>query len=231
MKNKKLILVRHGQSKWNLENKFTGWYDVSLSTQGIIEAKKAGRMLKKENIKFNYCYTSLLYRSIKTMWTILEEMKLYWLNIEKNWKLNERHYGKLQGLNKLDVEKKYGKEQVSLWRRSFDVSPPILTDIHSTYSGFDKRYEKINKFIFPQTESLKDTLNRIILFYNEYIYKKIINNNNIIIVAHGNSIRALSKHIENLSDRQVEMLNIPTGIPIIYNFNHENKFVNKYNLF
>lgn len=226
MYKNKLVLIRHGESIWNSENKFTGWHDVSLSIKGKKEAKKAGKILKEKNFIFDYAYTSFLKRSIYTLWYILKELNLCWIPVIKSWKLNERHYGLLQGLNKDKITKKYGKEIVEKWRRSFSISPPPLSKKSKYYPGNELKYSHLNDKELPLTESLKDTSKRVLAYWQEEIISKIKEKKNIILIAHGNSLRALIKHLDNLSEEEVFHLNIPTGIPIIYKFN-ENLVVEK----
>ena len=213
---KRLVLLRHGQSLWNLENKFTGWTDVDLSDQGIKEAHRAGKLLKSEGYSIDVAYTSLLKRAIRTLWIVLDELDLMWIPVHRSWRLNERHYGALQGLNKSDMVEKYGFEQVQIWRRSYDIPPPALAETDSRHPGYDQRYASMKKEQLPCTESLKDTLNRVLPYWNETIVPKLVEGKNILISAHGNSIRALVKHLDNISDEDIVGLNIPTGIPLVY---------------
>lgn len=224
---KKIVLVRHGQSMWNLENRFTGWIDIDLSLKGIREAEMAGKKLKEAGFTFDLAYTSVLKRAIKTLNIILDKMDLDWIHIYKNYRLNERHYGGLQGLNKSETAKKHGDEQVHIWRRSFDIKPPenLNREIYK-----DARYKHIPADKLPNTESLKTTIERVLPFWKSIIVPEIEINNKIIIVAHGNSLRALIKHIENISDEEIVNLEIPTGRPIIYEFNEDLKFLDKYYL-
>lgn len=221
MCTKKIVLLRHGESQWNKENKFTGWCDVDLSENGFEEAKKAGKKLKNEKYFFDIAYTSLLKRAIHTLWCVLDELDLSWIKVEKTWRLNERHYGSLQGLNKKETEKKYGKEIVQQWRRSFYVIPPQLSKDNIFYPAKELKYQKLNKKNIPLSESLKLTYDRVIPFWEKKILPQIKKNKKIIIVAHGNSLRALVKYLEKLNDDEIFKLNIPTGIPIIYTFNKE----------
>jgi 2,3-bisphosphoglycerate-dependent phosphoglycerate mutase len=213
---KRLVLLRYGQSRWNLENKFTGWTDVDLSDQGIKEAHRAGKLLKSEGYSIDAAYTSLLKRAIRTLWIVLDELDLMWIPVNRSWRLNERHYGALQGLNKSDMVEKYGFEQVQIWRRSYDIPPPVLAETDSRYPGYDQRYASMKKEQLPCTESLKGTLNRVLPYWNETIVPKLEEDKNILISAHGNSIRALVKHLNNISDEDIVGLNIPTGIPLVY---------------
>ena len=211
----KLILVRHGQSMWNLENRFTGWTDVELSENGIEEAKQAGIILKEQGYTFDMAYTSLLKRANDTLDYILKELNLD-IPIKYTYKLNERHYGALQGLNKDETKEKYGEEQVKLWRRSVDVRPPSLTYDDPRYPGNDEKYSNLTKEELPLTENLNDTIKRVVEYYNEEIVKELKNNKKIIIVAHGNSLRGLIKYLDNLTDEEVINLELDTGRPICY---------------
>ena len=212
----KLVIVRHGQSIWNLENKFTGWTDVDLSENGIKEAKKAGKILKSNNYKFDIAYTSLLKRAQETLKYILEELDETNIEIKESYKLNERHYGALQGLNKDETRKKYGDEQVKLWRRSMFIKPPALSLDDERYPGNDIKYKDLNKEELPTTENLQDTINRVIDYWNSDIKKDLLNNKNVIIVAHGNSLRGLIKYLDNVSNEEIMNIELPTGRPICY---------------
>ncbi len=213
---KRLVLLRHGQSLWNLENKFTGWTDVDLSDQGIKEAHRAGKLLKSEGYSIDAAYTSLLKRAIRTLWIVLDEMDLMWIPVHRSWRLNERHYGALQGLDKQDTANKYGYEQIQIWRRSYDTPPPALAETDSRHPSCDPRYSHLQKEELSCTESLKDTLNRVLPYWNEAIVPKLMEGKKVLISAHGNSIRALVKHLDNISDEDIVGLNIPTGIPLVY---------------
>ena len=212
----KLVIVRHGQSIWNLENKFTGWTDVDLSENGIKEAKEAGKILKSKNYKFDIAYTSILKRAQDTLKYILEELDETNIEIKKSYKLNERHYGALQGLNKDETRKKYGDEQVKLWRRSMFIKPPALSLDDERYPGNDIKYKDLNKEELPTTENLQDTINRVIDYWNSDIKKDLLNNKNVIIVAHGNSLRGLIKYLDNVSNEEIMNIELPTGRPICY---------------
>lgn len=212
----KLVLVRHGQSIWNLENRFTGWTDVPLSDQGIKEAKEAGMVLKEKGFTFDLAFTSVLKRAEDTLNYILKEMNLSDIEIRHSWRLNERHYGALQGLNKDDTKKKYGEEQVKLWRRSADVRPPALTKEDERYPGHDPKYKDLTEEELPTTENLIDTINRVIHYWNTDIKQELENGRQVIIVAHGNSLRGLMKYLDNMSDEEVMNLEIETGNPILY---------------
>jgi 2,3-bisphosphoglycerate-dependent phosphoglycerate mutase len=213
---KKLVLLRHSQSLWNLENKFTGWTDVDLSEQGIREAHQAGKVLKAEGYTFNVAYTSVLKRAIRTLWIVLDEMDLMWIPVHRSWRLNERHYGALQGLNKKATAQKYGAEQVHIWRRSYDVRPPALAVTDPRHPRFDPRYADLKEEELPCTESLKDTLNRVLPYWNNAIVPSLREDKTILISAHGNSLRALVKYLDNIPDEDIMELNIPTGIPLVY---------------
>jgi 2,3-bisphosphoglycerate-dependent phosphoglycerate mutase len=217
----KIVLIRHGESEWNKANLFTGWTDVDLSAQGKIEARNAGQLLKENGFSFDYAYTSLLKRAIRTLWIVLDAMDLLWIPVEKSWRLNERHYGALQGLNKAETALKYGEEQVHLWRRSYDLQPPALELSDPRYPGNDPRYSNLSPNEIPLTESLKDTVARFIPYWEQSIVPMIKDNKKIIIAAHGNSLRALIKHLEQLSDQEILNLDIPTGTPLVYELDQE----------
>ena len=224
----KLVLVRHGQSIWNLENKFTGWTDVSLSENGIKEAKDAGIILKEKGYTFDLAYTSVLKRAEDTLSYILEEMNLNNIEIRHSWRLNERHYGALQGLNKAETSEKYGSEQVKLWRRSADVRPPALKKTDPRYPGNDPKYKDLKEEELPTTENLMDTIKRVIEYWNSDIKEELLNNRKIIIVAHGNSLRGLMKYLDNMSDEEVVALEIETGNPICYELDNNLKPIKHY---
>ena len=227
---KQLILLRHGESTWNLENRFTGWTDVGLSEKGIAESHAAAKLLKESAIAFDLCYTSVLTRAIKTLWIVLEDMDLMWLDVIKNWRLNERHYGALQGLNKSEMAKKYGDEQVFIWRRSFDVPPPALDKNDPRWPGNDPRYKNLSEKDLPVCESLKDTITRVMPYWHNEIATKIKQGRKILIAAHGNSLRGLIKFLDNVSDQDICELNIPTGIPLVYELDDNLKPLKKYYL-
>ncbi len=222
----KLILLRHGESLWNMENRFTGWTDVDLSIKGIEEAINAGKILLKNNVAFSVAFSSVLLRANKTLDLVLKEMNLS-VPVYYSYRLNERHYGALQGLNKDETKKKYGEEQVRIWRRSYDVRPPELTYDDPRYPGNDLKYKDLSKEELPLTECLKDTLNRVLPYYNNEIKKYLLNGDNVLIVAHGNSIRSIIKYIENISDEDIMNVEIPTGVPYIYEFDNELNIINK----
>ena len=227
---KKLVLVRHGESAWNLENRFTGWTDVDLSPKGVEEAKAAGRLMKEEGYDFDLCYTSYLKRAIHTLNYALDEMDRAWLPVIKTWKLNERHYGALQGLNKADTAAKYGEAQVKIWRRSFDIQPPVLEPEDDRNPAKQLMYRNEAADELPLTESLKDTIARAVPYYEEVILPHILAGERVIIAAHGNSLRALVKYFEGLTDEEIVGVNIPTGVPLVYELDDEGKFLNRYYL-
>ncbi|HOD17671.1 MAG TPA: 2,3-diphosphoglycerate-dependent phosphoglycerate mutase [Candidatus Cloacimonadota bacterium] len=218
---KQIVLIRHGESVWNKENLFTGWTDVDLSEKGIREAHTAGSKLKSEGYNFDECWTSVLKRAIRTLWIILDEMDLMWLPIYHDWRLNERHYGALQGLNKSETARKFGEEQVKLWRRSYDVPPPPLEKTDPRWPGHEAKYKNLTETQLPLTESLKDTYHRAVPFWNEIIVPRLKAGKSMLISAHGNSLRAIVKYLDNISDTDIPELNIPTGIPLIYQFDDE----------
>jgi 2,3-bisphosphoglycerate-dependent phosphoglycerate mutase len=210
----KLVLVRHGQSKWNLKNLFTGWTDVDLTKQGKLEAQQAGEIINQLDFKIDVAYTSLLKRAIHTLWVILDEIDRAWLPVHRDWRLNERHYGSLQGLDKSETTKKFGKDQVHLWRRSYDIKPPELATNDKRHPINDERYININEL--PASESLATTLIRVQECWEDFILPELRNDKNILIVAHGNSLRALVKMLDNISEEEITQFNIPTGVPILY---------------
>ncbi len=225
-----IVLLRHGQSVWNLENRFTGWTDVDLSDQGIREARAAGQLLNAEGYSFDLAFTSVLKRAIRTLWIVLDEMDLMWIPVHRSWSLNERHYGALQGLDKQDTANKYGSEQVQIWRRSYDVSPPALAETDSWHPSFDQRYASLKKEELPCTESLKDTLRRVIPYWHKAIVPHLIEDKRVLICAHGNSLRALVKHLNNISDDDIVGHEIPTGISLIYELDSDLKVKSHYYL-
>ncbi|HNR11330.1 MAG: 2,3-bisphosphoglycerate-dependent phosphoglycerate mutase [Nitrosomonas europaea] len=227
---KKLVLLRHGESIWNQENRFTGWTDVDLTPKGLKEAEEAGRLLRENGFSFDIAYTSLLKRAIRTLWIALDEMDQMWTPIELNWRLNERHYGALQGLNKAETAKQYGDEQVLVWRRSYDIRPPSITINDERYPGFDLRYRNMSSGDIPLAESLKDTVARFLPYWNQSIAPQIKGEKKVIIAAHGNSLRALIKHLDNISDQDILNCNIPTGIPLVYELDDDLKPLNSYYL-
>ena len=216
MSTGKLLLLRHGQSIWNLENLFTGWVDVDLSEQGRQEAQEAGRLLKAEGIAFDIAFTSVLKRAIRTLWMALDEMDMMWLPVERTWRLNERHYGALQGLNKAQTVEKHGADQVRVWRRSYDIPPPPLPQTDPGHPRFDRRYADVPAGELPSAESLKDTLARVLPFWNARIAPELLAGRNVLVAAHGNSLRAIVKMLDGMSDTEIVELNIPTGVPLLY---------------
>jgi 2,3-bisphosphoglycerate-dependent phosphoglycerate mutase len=227
---RKLVLLRHGQSLWNLENKFTGWTDIDLSDQGIQEAHQAGVLLKSEAYTFDVAYTSYLKRAIRTLWIVLDEMDIMWIPVYSSWRLNERHYGALQGLNKKSTAEKYGFEQVHSWRRGYAVVPPLLDETDFRHPRFDLRYATLKKEELPGAESLKDTLKRVLPYWHETIAPSLSQDKRVLISAHGNSLRALVKYLDNISDEDIVELNIPTGIPLVYELDDHLRVINHYYL-
>ena len=227
---KKLVLLRHGESVWNRENRFTGWIDVGLSEKGTAEALEAGRVLSREGFVFEVAYTSVLKRAIKTLWLALEEMDLMWLPVHHSWRLNERHYGALQGLNKTETVEKHGMEQVKIWRRSYDVPPPPLTEDDPHYPGRDPRYAGVPKDELPLTECLKDVVDRFLPLWHETIAPEVASGRRVLIAAHGNSLRALVKYLDNIAEDEIVGLNIPTGIPLVYELEDDLKPIRHYYL-
>ncbi|WP_099203425.1 2,3-diphosphoglycerate-dependent phosphoglycerate mutase [Miniphocaeibacter massiliensis] len=227
---KKLVLVRHGQSKWNLENKFTGWVDVDLSEEGYKQAKEAGKKVKEANIEFDVAYTSVLQRAIKTCYLILEESRQLWIPEVKSWRLNERHYGALQGLNKKETAEKYGDEKVHEWRRSYDVLPPLQNAESEENLINDRRYKNLPKGTVPLGENLKVTLERVIPFWEDEIAPALLDDKTVLVAAHGNSLRAILKHIEGISDDDIMGVEIPTGEPLVLELNDDLTVNNKYYL-
>ena len=226
----KLVLIRHGESLWNLENKFTGWTDVDLSENGLKEARMAGKILKENGFTFDIAYTSVLKRAIRTLWIALHEMDLMWIPVYKSWKLNERHYGALQGLNKADTAEKYGEEQVHKWRRFVNVKTPELTKDDPRYAGHEVKYKDLNENQIPLTENLADTEKRVLEEWNENIVPNLKSGKRIIISAHGNSLRALVKYLDNISSDGIASLNIPTGTPLVYELDDDLKPITHYYL-
>ena len=226
----KLVLVRHGQSKWNLENRFTGWTDVGLTEQGRAEALEAGKLLKDDGYVFDVAYTSVLRRAIQTLWIILQEMNLEWIPVANAWQLNERHYGNLQGLNKAEMAEKFGEEQVHIWRRSYDVPPPALEETDERHPKHDPRYASLTAEQLPATESLKITLERVLPYWHSTLVPAVTSGKRVIVAAHGNSIRALVKYLDNISDEEITGLNIPTGLPLVYDLGEDLKPIKSYYL-
>lgn len=219
----KIVLLRHGESEWNKENRFTGWTDVPLSQNGVAEAISAGRLLKNEGYSFNLAFTSVLKRAIKTLWLALEEMDEMWIPVIKSWRLNERHYGALQGLNKAETAEQYGDGQVKIWRRSYDVPPPLLDKNDERYPAFDPRYADLNPDEIPAGECLADTVKRVMPYWDGVIVPEILGGKKIIIAAHGNSLRALVQYLDEMSEAEIMELNIPTGIPLVYELDRDMK--------
>jgi len=217
----KLILVRHGQSTWNVENLFTGWTDVDLSEQGRVEAVQAGRELLKEQLPIDIAFTSVLKRAIRTLWLLLDEMDRMWIPVERSWRLNERHYGALQGLNKAQTAAQHGEAQVKIWRRSYDIPPPPLGADDPRHPRFDPRYAGVDPHELPATESLKDTLQRVLPFWHSRIAPELRRGRNVLVAAHGNSLRAMVKMLDQVPESEIVELNIPTGVPLLYELNDE----------
>lgn len=226
----KLVLIRHGESTWNLDNRFTGWTDVDLTPTGIEQAKSAGHLLKAEGFEFDVAYTSVLKRATRTLWHVLDEMDRTWLPVVNSWRLNERHYGALQGLNKADVAQQYGDDQVLLWRRSYDTPPPALEATDPRCERGDLRYAKLPPEQIPLTECLKDTVARVMPFWNEALAPALQRGKRVVVAAHGNSIRALVKYLDNISDEAIVGLNIPNGIPLVYELDDNLKPLRHYYL-
>jgi 2,3-bisphosphoglycerate-dependent phosphoglycerate mutase len=226
----KVVLLRHGESVWNKENLFTGWTDVDLSEKGRKEAGEAGRILKQQGHSFDVAYTSVLKRAIRTLWIALDEMDLMWIPVIRDWRLNERHYGALQGLNKAETAAKYGEQQVKIWRRSYDIRPPALEENDSRYPGHDRRYKGLSKNQLPLTECLKDTVERFLPCWNEIIGPDVRSGRSVLITAHGNSLRALVKFLDNIPETEITELNIPTGMPLVYELDDDLKPLNRYYL-
>ena len=227
---KKLVLVRHGQSEWNLQNRFTGWKDVDLSPKGIEEAKAAGALLKEKGYSFDHAFSSYQTRAIRTCLTILDELDELWIPMTKSWKLNERHYGALQGLNKSETVEKHGEEQVHIWRRSYDITPPPLEENDERHAKFDPRYKDLDPSDIPATESLATTLVRVLPYWEETIVPVLKESDSIIIAAHGNSLRALIKHLDNIADDKITSLEIPTGQPLVYEMSDDLNVIESYYL-
>lgn len=222
-----LVLVRHGESQWNKENRFTGWVDVDLSDKGRIEAKQAGQLLNAEGFRFDQVYTSVLKRAVHTLWIVLDELDAAYLPVETTWRLNERHYGGLQGLNKAETAEKFGEEQVKIWRRSYNTPPPLLTNEEVEAQRQEPRFQSIPKVDFPRGETLKTTLDRLLPVWSGEIAPLIQKGKRVLIVAHGNSLRALVQHLEHISEDQIMELNIPTGIPLVYDLDEKLNFISK----
>lgn len=226
----KLVLMRHGESQWNLENRFTGWTDVDLTDTGRQQARQAGQLLKQEGFEFDQAYTSVLKRAIRTLWIVLDELDLMHLPITPTWRLNERHYGALQGLNKAETAAQYGDEQVLIWRRAYAIAPNPLDNDDPRHPRFEKRYASLDPALLPSTECLKDTVERVVPYWNEEIAPAIRSGKRVLIAAHGNSLRALIRHLDNVSDDEIVNLNIPTGQPLVYELDEDLKPIRHYYL-
>jgi 2,3-bisphosphoglycerate-dependent phosphoglycerate mutase len=227
---KKVVLLRHGESTWNKENRFTGWTDVGLSEKGVLEAHEAGKILKKEGYVFDVAFTSMLSRAIKTLWIALEELDQMYLPVHNSWRLNERHYGGLQGLNKAETAEKHGMDQVKIWRRSYDIPPPPLTKDDPRYPGKDPRYAGLSGEDLPLTESLKDTVARFLPYWHKTIAPMVQSGQRVLIAAHGNSLRALVKYLDDIPEKDIVELNIPTGVPLVYELDDLSKPLRHYYL-
>ncbi|MFB3788993.1 MAG: 2,3-diphosphoglycerate-dependent phosphoglycerate mutase [bacterium] len=227
---KKIVLLRHGESTWNKENRFTGWTDVDLSDKGMEEARKAGQVLKQEGFAFDIAYTSVLKRAIRTLWIALDELDQMWIDVYRCWRLNERHYGGLQGLNKAETAEKFGEDQVKIWRRSYDIPPPPLDVSDPRFPGHDRRYGNLASDELPKTECLKDTIERFLPYWFDVILPTVQAGKQVLIVAHGNSLRGLVKHLDNISDQDIINLNIPTGMPLVYELDDQMKPLRSYYL-
>ncbi len=226
----KVVLLRHGESVWNMENRFTGWTDVDLSEKGLAEAHAAGQVLKREGFIFDAAFTSVLKRAIRTLWIMLDEMDLMWIPVRRNWRLNERHYGALQGLNKAKTARKFGNEQVLIWRRSYATPPPALEKDDERWPGHDSRYANLSEMETPLTECLRDTVARFLPYWHDTIAPAVKSGKRVVIVAHGNSLRALVKYLENVSEEAIVKLNIPTGMPLVYELDKNLKPIKSYYL-
>jgi 2,3-bisphosphoglycerate-dependent phosphoglycerate mutase len=224
----KLVLLRHGESDWNKQNRFTGWTDVDLSETGLAQAKEAGEVLKRDGYVFDVAYTSVLKRAIRTLWIALDEMDLMWIPVHRSWRLNERHYGALQGLNKSETAEKFGEDQVKIWRRSYDIRPPALTPDDERYPGRDPRYANLSMDELPLTECLKDTVERFLPYWHQTIAPDVMAGKKVVIAAHGNSLRALVKYLDNMSEAEIVELNIPTGMPLVYDLDRDLKPLDRY---
>jgi len=222
-----LVIVRHGQSQWNKENRFTGWYDVDLTEQGMAEAKAAGQRLKNEGYEFDVCYTSVLKRAIRTLWTILDEMDAMHLPVHRHWRLNERHYGALQGLNKAETAAEHGEDQVLVWRRSYDIPPPALEDNDPRFAELKARYTAMDPLALPRSECLKDTVDRVLPHWHDQIVPALRSGQRVLIAAHGNSLRALVKYLDEMTAEEILKVNIPTGLPIAYKLDDNLRPVDK----
>lgn len=222
-----LVIVRHGQSQWNKENRFTGWYDVDLTEQGLAEAKAAGQKLKSEGYEFDICFTSVLKRAIRTLWTILDEMDAMHLPVHRHWRLNERHYGALQGLNKAETAAKHGEDQVLVWRRSYDIPPPALEDDDARFTELKARYNEMDPLALPRSECLKDTVDRVLPYWHDQIVPALRSGKRVVVAAHGNSLRALVKYLDDMTAEEILKVNIPTGLPVAYKLDDNLRPVDK----
>lgn len=225
---KRIVLIRHGQSAWNLENRFTGWTDVDLTETGVQEAIKAGKLLKEKGFTFQKAYTSFLKRAVKTLNTVLDQMNLDWIPVEKTWRLNEKHYGNLQGLNKAETAEKYGDEQVKIWRRSYNVAPNPIPEDDERNSAKDPRYASVPDFEIPRTESLENCIDRTLPYWKSIIFPSLKQYDSIIVAAHGNSLRGVIKYLKNISDEDIISLNLPTAVPYVFEFDEKLNLVNDY---
>jgi 2,3-bisphosphoglycerate-dependent phosphoglycerate mutase len=225
-----LVLIRHGESTWNQENRFTGWTDVDLAPKGMEEAKRAGQLLKEKGFTFDVAYVSVLKRAIRTLWTVLDEMDLMWIPVHNSWRLNERHYGALQGLNKSETAAQFGDDQVKIWRRSYDIPPPPLEPTDERFPGMDRRYGDLCFDELPKTECLKDTVARFMPFWTETLAPAVKSGKRVVVAAHGNSIRAIVKYLDDMSEEEILNLNIPTGVPLVYELDAEMKPIKHYYL-
>jgi phosphoglycerate mutase, BPG-dependent, family 1 len=225
---KRIVLLRHGESTWNQENRFTGWTDVDLTEKGVAEATKAGNLLKEKGFLFEKAYTSYLKRAVKTLNVVLDKMDLDWIPVEKNWRLNEKHYGNLQGLNKAETAEKYGEKQVLVWRRSYDIAPDALEEDDPRNPRFDIRYADVDPKEIPSTESLKDTVERILPYWKKVIFPTLKNADQVLVAAHGNSLRGIIKYLKNIADDEIVHLNLPTAVPYVFEFDDNTKLVKDY---
>lgn len=227
---RKLVLLRHGESTWNKENRFTGWTDVDLSERGVEEARYAGQLLREQGFVFDLAHTSVLKRAIRTLWITLDQMDLMWIPVQKSWRLNERHYGGLQGLNKAETAARHGEEQVFIWRRSYDIPPPVLAENDERHPRFDPRYRNVTPSELPATEALKNTVERFVPYWEKAIAPDLLAGKQVLIAAHGNSIRALLKYLENIPNEEIVELNIPTAVPLVYELTDDLKPIRRYYL-
>ena len=227
MSTYKLVLIRHGESLWNQENRFTGWHDVDLTAKGMAEATAAGQRLKSEGFGFDVAFTSVLTRAIRTLWTVLDQMEQMYIPVNRHWRLNERHYGALQGLDKAETAAQHGEEQVLIWRRSFDTPPPFLDESDERFPAHDPRYQDLDRLVLPRAESLKDTIVRVLPYWHDAIVPQIRAGKRVIVAAHGNSLRALVKYLDNVSEEDILKLNIPTAVPLVYELDSDLRPISK----